>query len=190
VITIYNQILVHARLTSSGKTCTIRSSNETKRTMRPQSGIHWMNTSTPRLDPVVRDSGSSARADSPHGQPRERCFRWRARTRAILPNSRKACGNSRSDHRESRREDHPDHLQAMPGPRVRQSGRRASQGRERLHHHSEDLGDGKFASASNCAVNGNHGGIERSHGLQSNSFTHSETQAKYVPAFNGKAEEP
>jgi hypothetical protein len=53
----------------------------------------------------------------------------------------------------------------------------------------KDLGDGKFASASNCAVNGI---TVVSNGVtvfKSNSFTHSETQAKYVPAFNGKAEE-
>jgi hypothetical protein len=51
------------------------------------------------------------------------------------------------------------------------------------------LGDNKFASASNCTVNGItiiSNGVTT---FRSAEATHSETQAKYVPSFNGKTDE-
>jgi hypothetical protein len=51
------------------------------------------------------------------------------------------------------------------------------------------LGENKFASASNCTVNGItiiSNGVTT---FRSPEATHSETQAKYVPAFNGKTDE-
>jgi hypothetical protein len=53
----------------------------------------------------------------------------------------------------------------------------------------KDQGDGKFASASNCNINGT---TIISNGVsvfKDKTFMHSETQAKFVPAFEGKTEE-
>jgi hypothetical protein len=53
----------------------------------------------------------------------------------------------------------------------------------------KDLGGGKLASASNCTVNGLSIVSNGVTTFSSQESTHSETQARYSPAFNGKTDE-
>ena len=53
----------------------------------------------------------------------------------------------------------------------------------------KDVGGGKFSSASNCIVNGTTVVSSGFTTFTDKTSTHSETQAKYLPPFNGKTEE-